>query len=198
MPPLRLEVFETTRDGTDTTVVTDLNAMEEARLASYEQGYTAGWEDAVTAQQGEKARMSADLAHNLQSLNFTYHEARAHVLTGMEPLLLAILAKVLPEVAKTGLPAIIQQAIMPLADQAADMPIKLLFNPMARPILEPLIEAASGPPIVLIEEPTLGEGQVFLQLGESETRIDLDEVLAEITTALTDFLAVAIKDHTHG
>jgi len=198
MPPLRLEVFtaEKTQDGA--TFVTDLNALEEARLASYEQGYTAGWEDAVAAQNAEKSQMAAHLAHNLQSLSFTYHEARVHILRALEPLLTEMIAQVLPEIAKGALTVTIQDALMPLAETAADSPIKILFNPAARSSIEPLIEQANGPPLELVEEVTLGEGQVFLLLGDVETRVDLDGAIFEIKAALEDFLTLTTKDPLHG
>jgi flagellar assembly protein FliH len=188
MPPLRLEVFETASDTTPGTVVTDLSAMEEARLASYEQGYVAGWEDAVGAQAGENTRMAADLAHNLQSLSFTYHEARAHVLKGLEPFLVDLVGQLLPQIARGVLGPLVQSALVPLAEIAADGPITLLFNPAARVVIEPLVDQAHGPPLSLVEEPTLGEGQVFLRFGDAETRIDLDGAITEIAAALADFL----------
>ena len=198
MPPLRLEVFEAEKSGGQTTVVTDLNAMEEARLASYEQGYTAGWEDSVSAQRDEAKQMAADLAHNLQSLNFTYYEARAHILKALEPLLREMVDSLLPEVARGSLATIVANAILPLAETAADGPITLLFNPAARAVLAPLVEQANGLPLTLVEEPTLGEGQVFLQLGDVETQIDLDGALTEIRQALADFFTLSLKDPKHG
>jgi len=198
MPPLRLEVFETASDTTPGTVVTDLSAMEEARLASYEQGYVAGWEDAVGAQAGENTRMAADLAHNLQSLSFTYHEARAHVLKGLEPFLVDLVGQLLPQIARGVLGPLVQSALVPLAEIAADGPITLLFNPAARAVIEPLVDRAHGPPLSLVEEPTLGEGQVFLRFGDAETRIDLDGAITEITAALADFFTLSTKDSKHG
>lgn len=198
MPPLRLEVFETASDTTPGTVVTDLSAMEEARLASYEQGYVAGWEDAVGAQAGENTRMAADLAHNLQSLSFTYHEARAHVLKGLEPFLVDLVGQLLPQIARGVLGPLVQSALVPLAEIAADGPITLLFNPAARAVIEPLVDQAHGPPLSLVEEPTLGEGQVFLRFGDAETRIDLDGAITEITAALADFFTLSTKDSKHG
>ena len=198
MPPLRLEVFTAKTADAATTVVTDLSAMEEARLASYEQGYTAGWEDAVAAQNSEKCQMAADLAHNLQSLSFTYHEARVHVLRAIEPLLTEMVAQVLPDIAKAALTATVLKASMPLAESAADTPIKILFNPAARTAIEPLIEHANAPPLELVEEATLGEGQVFLQYGNSETRVDLDGAIVEIRAALQDFFTLTTKDTPHG
>jgi flagellar assembly protein FliH len=198
MPPLRLEVFETASDTTPGTVVTDLSAMEEARLASYEQGYVAGWEDAVGAQAGENTRMAADLAHNLQSLSFTYHEARAHVLKGLEPFLVDLVGQLLPQIARGVLGPLVQSALVPLAEIAADGPITLLFNPAARAVIEPLVDQAHGPPLSLVEEPTLGEGQVFLRFGDAETRIDLDGAITEIAAALADFFTLSTKDSKHG
>lgn len=198
MPPLRLEIFEVKRDNLVSTVDADLSAIQEAGLASYEQGYTAGWEDAVAAQNDEKTQMSADLSHNLQSMNFTYHEARTHILRSLEPLLMALVVQVLPEVGQLGLPALIQKALIPLADQAADTPMTLLFNPAARHVIEPLILNSNGPPLTLVEEPTLGEGQVFLQIGDGETRIDLDGAVAEMKNALSDFFTLSAKDPKNG
>lgn len=194
MPLLHLEVFETNSAAKNDTVVTDLNALEEARLASYEQGYTAGWEDAVSAQKEEQGQLSADLAHNLQALSFTYHEARIHVLKALEPLLLDIVAKVLPAIARDALGPAVLNALLPFAEGAADTPVKLLCNPNARGAIEPVLERANAPPIELVDEDTLGEGQVSLQLGDNELRVDLDGAIAEITAALADFLTISTKE----
>ncbi|MCZ4339947.1 hypothetical protein, partial [Shewanella colwelliana] len=71
MPPLQLEVFVAAGDPKVAAAPADLDAIDEARLASYEQGYAAGGDDAVSAQGEEKNQLAADLAHNLQSLGFT-------------------------------------------------------------------------------------------------------------------------------
>lgn len=198
MPPLQLEIFEAADTAKAEAEPQDLDALDEARLASYEQGYAAGWDDSVAAQGEEKSQLAADLAHNLQSLSFTYHEARVHVLRALEPLLIELVGQFLPEVAKTALGATVLQALLPLAESAADTPIKILFNPASRDAIEPLIRRANGPPLSLVEEPTLGEGQVFLLLGENEIRVDLDEAITEAKSALQDFFNLMTKDTKNG
>ena len=42
-------------------------AMDEARLASYNQGYSAGWDDAVAAQTADQFWIRADLARHLMT-----------------------------------------------------------------------------------------------------------------------------------
>ncbi|MBA3904750.1 MAG: flagellar biosynthesis protein, partial [Rhodocyclaceae bacterium] len=73
MPALRLEAFDkvAATDGSIQPLV-EATAVEEAKVASFEQGYSAGWDDAVAAQNGDQTRIRADLARNLQSLAFTF------------------------------------------------------------------------------------------------------------------------------
>lgn len=183
---LRLEVFEDDRRS-EGTVVTDVGALEEARLAAYEQGYGAGWDDAVSAQSQEQQRLRADLARNLQSLAFTYHEARSHVLRAVEPLFEMVLDRILPDLARRALAPRIVAALRPLVAEAADAPIHLTVAPSARPAVEAALAETPSLPLEIIEEETLGEGQAVLRLGRSETRVDLDRAVADITTAVRGF-----------
>ena len=62
---LKLEVFEIeVEEGSSRTVVLDTLALEETKLASYEAGYAAGWEDAMAAQSDEQTQIRADLARD--------------------------------------------------------------------------------------------------------------------------------------
>lgn len=195
--PLRLEVFETGEGRPPAgTVVTDAGAMEEARLAAYEQGYTAGWDDAVAAQGDDQTRLRADLARNLQGLAFTYHEARGHILRAVEPLFSTILARLLPELARLSLAPRIVEALTPLAEAAADTPVQLVLSPLARPAVEAAIAEASALPLEIHEEETLGEGQAYLRLGTRETRIDLDRAVEEIAAAVRGFFDLSQPEST--
>lgn len=190
MPLLRLEVFETTT-GSGATIVTSADAMEEVRLAAFEQGYTAGWDDAGAAQSDDQARMRADLARSLQALSFTYIEARGHVLRTIEPLLTAIVGQLLPGVARAALGPFVLETLAPLAATMADAPIVLVLHPSAREAVESLLDHSAVLPLRIVEEPSLGDGQVYLRLGETETRIDTDRALAEIAAAVRDFFTLA-------
>lgn len=194
---LRLEVF-----GQDTgapeTVVIEAAAMEEARLASFEAGYEAGWEDAMAAQKDERSAVGADLARNLQALSFTYHEARAHVLAALQPFLVALVSRVLPETARANLAPMVAEALRPLAELAAGAPVTIELNPAARPAIEALLAGQASPPVRLVEEPTLGEGQVYLRLGDREDHVNLDHITESIRTAVTGFFPSAEELKTHG
>lgn len=188
MPALRLEVFDTVTagDGAPQPLV-EASALDDAKVASFEQGYSAGWEDAAAAQAGDQSRIHADLARNLQSLAFTFQDARTHVLQAIRPLILEMSTRLLPEIAREALAPAVLEAIMPLADTLADAPLTLVLNPAVRDRVETLVAQASGLPMRIEEEPSLGEGQVYIRLGPAETKVDLTQVTDDIAAAVRGF-----------
>ncbi len=188
MPALRLEVFDTViaADGSPQAMV-EVTAVEEAKVTSFEQGYSAGWDDAVAAQQGDQTRIRADLARNLQSLAFTFQDARSHVLQAIRPLILEMTNRLLPEVARESLAPTVLEALTPLAEELADAPLTLVLNPAVRGQVEDLITQATGLPMVINEEPSLPEGQVYIRFGAVETKVDLSQATADIAIAVRAF-----------
>lgn len=196
---LRLEVFETEeKPGNSSAIVLDSAILEEAKLESFDAGYSAGWEDAAAAQSGDQSRIRADLARSLQDLGFTYQEARSHLLRSLRPLLEDVLLRLVPEISREALGAIVLDTLMPLAESLADTPVTLVVNPAARPAVEPLLASATGLPLVIEEEPSLGEGQVYLRLAGNEVLIDTDRAVATISAALRGFLDLSLKENSHG
>lgn len=199
MSPLKLEVFETPSSKDRAyPVVMEASAIEDARLQSYEAGYAAGWEDAAAAAKDEQCRIGSELANNLQHLAFTFQEARAHVLKAVQPVLTQLCTQLLPPMAQEVLAPIVLETIMPIIDDLADSPVRIVLNPAARPAVERLLTNAAGLPVMIEEEPTLGEGQVYLRLGDQEHRVDLNHAVAQLTRAVHDFFDYSEKDAAHG
>lgn len=190
---LKLESFEQDPAAAEAPAALPVLA-EEARLAAYEQGYGAGWEDAVAAQNDDQSRIRADLARSLQALGFTYQEAREHVLRALGPLLQEVVGQLLPQVAQQALGPVIAETLMPLADQLADAPVTVVLNPAARPAVESLL-ARAALPFAIAEEPTLGEGQAYLRMGAGETHVDLDHATAQIVTAVRGFFGLSEQEN---
>jgi flagellar assembly protein FliH len=200
---LKLEVFETEerRPGATETVVLDTLALEEAKLTAYDNGYQAGWDDAASAGSEDQARVKADLARNLQALSFTYNEARQHILKALEPLMTSVVDRVLPATARATLAPLILETLRPIAARASEPPITVVLHPASRPALEAIMDNASGLPITIEEEDTLGEGTAFIRFHSGETQIDLDDAVARIARAVQEFFALngaPSKDTAHG
>jgi len=162
-----LESFDAdgTEQGSNRTEINQV-ALENERLASFETGYSAGWEDAVKAQADDQTRVSSDLAQNLQDMSFTYHEAVAHLNKSIEPLLQDIVAKVLPQMAKETLG-------MQIVEQLAE-----------------LARAQTGvqEPFEITSEPSLGDGQAYIKFGPAEREIDTGQLIEGIQSAMTAFI----------
>ena len=199
MPGLRLEVFDTasTSDGGVQPLV-EASQLEEVKISAYEQGYSAGWEDASAAQQGDQTRIRADLARNLQSLSFTFQDARSHVLQAIRPLILEMTGRLLPELAREALAPIVLEALVPMAEGMGDAPLTLVLHPAVRERAESLVAQATGLPIIIEEEDSLGEGQVYIRLGPQETKVDLTRVTEDITAAVRGFFNLSDQDGSHG
>ncbi|WP_339109012.1 flagellar biosynthesis protein [Thioclava sp. GXIMD4216] len=193
MQRFELESFETT-SRVPQSVTIDHGELEEIKLAAFEKGYSAGWEDAVAAQNAEQARLRADLGQNLQALSFTFHEARQHVLDAMRPLLVDMTAKVLPVVARQTLAQTIAEQVMPLADGLADTPLTVVVNPNSIEQVQELLSQEKSLPLTFVAEETLGEGQVYLRFGGKETHIDLDGVIALIGDAIASYFGAVQKE----
>lgn len=173
-------------------------AAEEARSQGYETGYKAGWDDAVKAEEDTRMRVGAELARNLQDLGFTFHEARAHVIKALEPLLAEMTDKVLPELVSQSLGHSIIEELIPMAEACADTPVEIVICPENRASVEALVEASLPLQVVFVEEPSLSDGQVFLRLGTKERKIDLDGAITKFRGAISAAFTLNKEAMNHG
>lgn len=161
-----------------------LRAVENARATGYEAGYKAGWDDAVAAEESVRTKIGAELERNLQDLGFTFHEARSHIIKSLEPLLLEMTEKVLPDLVANTLGQSIIDEILPFADSLTDAPVEILICPANKEAVAALLKEGLPMSVTLVEEPSLTEGQVFLRLGSTEKQINLDGAIGKIRAAI--------------
>jgi flagellar assembly protein FliH len=172
--------------------------IEANRMAAYEQGYKAGWDDAAQSQSDDQSRISADFARNLQDLSFTFHEAKSHVMKALEPLLTEVVSKVLPQLVSETLGQTILEELLPFAEEVSDAPIQIVVAPSGRAAVEALIDTSLTIPLEIIEEPTLADGQVYLRMGDLEKKIDMDGAIARIGAAIKSVYAFNEEAMKHG
>ena len=166
----------------------DETELAEQRLQSYEQGYAAGWDDAVGAQSADMARLRTELGRNLTEMSLSFHEARQHVLASLGPLLTEMVTKVLPQIAHKALPHVVLEQLAPLADALSGTPVEVRTAPANVGPVERLLGESGSLPVKVTADETLSEGQAFLGTGRQDALIDLDTVVAAIGDAVTAFL----------
>ncbi len=169
-------------------------SLEEQRLEAFENGYKAGWEDAVKAASDESTRISTDFAANLQDMSFTVQEAQSGLLTALRPLLTSMVNSVLPSLARQTLGTRVLETLGEMARTAANGPIEIVAAPQNINALQKIIDEQEIGNVQITAEPSLGDGQVQIRASNTEQEIDLDAVLAQIDATLTGFFEDKQKD----
>lgn len=191
MAGVKLEVFEVISAAGPTA---EAQEIREDRLEAYEQGYRAGWEDAAAALAEDQRKIRVDLAHSLQTLNFTFHEARAHVLQALAPLMQEMVTTLLPDLARTALPPLVVEQLMPLAEGLAETPLVLAVHAQDRDAIQTELDRLGTLPVTLREEASLAPGQVSIGRGLQEMQVDLNRALREITVATRRFFGISDQE----
>ena len=171
--------------------------IEDEKLASFEAGFQAGWDDAVKAQCDSNTRISSDLAKNLQDTSFSYHEARAALIKSLRPLFTDITDTVLPAIARQTLGAHIVEQLADMSRDVLDQVIEVTLAPQNVDPVEQLLNSTLPEPFVIISDKNLGEGQVFIRIGADEREIDLEQAVSNIATAMQTFFQHTQEDVTH-
>lgn len=173
---LKLEVFETAAPDDDRTVF-DAHQAEKLRETAYEQGYAAGWQDALEHMRNEDALRRIAAEDALQSISFGYHEAHAALQKQLIAFTEALLTKLMPNVARDALPLRLAAELETVIAQNITLPLRIACAPDAVATLQPIVESASSVDITLVPEPSFSHAQVALSFGTQERQIDFDRML---------------------
>lgn len=160
--------------------------LEEERLAAYEKGYSAGWEDAASAHADEQGHIASELARNLQDLSFTFHEAQTALVQDMEAILSGLVERVFPVALRPALAELVVERTLEVARTPGQV-VEIVVAPENVDRVDHLCKGRPTPPLRVSGEPSLGAGQAFLRFGDGEEKLDLDAALAELRAAVASF-----------
>lgn len=174
------------------------DVAENELLDSFEQGYKAGWEDAVRAKSEERTSISVDLARSLQDLSFTYHEARAAVLADLTPVLEQIVMKIVPKVAQETLGLQIVEQLTELAETEEAQGVTISVSPENQEAVSALLPEKLPFPVNVHERSDLSEGQCEFRFGLRERRIDFDETIQGLSQVMAGLVHETRKEVVNG
>lgn len=186
----------TGEDRSDGTTLTP-DELENVRLAAFDNGYRAGWDDATAALEAEQRTLAADLAQNLRSLTFAYEDASRHVVRSMVPLIREIVEKVLPASARETIGRHVENLIADRAAALVDAPLEIVVSPADEARVTACLPQDTGHSVTVRVEPSLAAGQADLRFGTEETALDLVRVAAEITRAIEGLIDTIERDAPH-
>ncbi len=188
---LRLEEFDLPggtggADGIDASDREE-GAREKLQADAYAEGYAAGLAAARQEADADAARLNDALADHFLGLSFTYNEARAQMAETLRPLLETMVARLLPEVARVGLPGLIAEAIAPHIEEGAAGPLLVALHPARRPAVERGLRLPEGIDLQLVEDPSLGPDEARIAFAQAECRVDPDSAIADMRAQLNEF-----------
>ncbi|MFK7754062.1 MAG: ABC transporter ATP-binding protein [Sedimentitalea sp.] len=182
-----LQDFSTSTGDQATLQLMSDDALDDLRLAAFEQGYSAGWDDAISAQTKEHNKATGALAKNLEDLSFTYHEALSQMISATEPVFRCLTDRILPEAMAKTLGHHIVDQLLEIAKTQAGQPATICVPVGHRAMLSDVMEQDFSMPIDVIEDPRLEESQVALRMGTAERQIDTDQLMDSIRNAIDAF-----------
>ncbi|GAA6208928.1 flagellar biosynthesis protein [Cognatishimia sp. WU-CL00825] len=175
--------------------VSDLSGAPNS--AAYEDGFKAGWEDAMAANAQDKTALSATLASNLRDLAFTFFEARSATLENLDEMVDVMVAKALPEIARATLGLRLAQLLRGLSHQGEDAEIELCANAGDVAAIQAIMTDVPGVALGVVADPKLPEGCVQWRIQDQEHQLDIESLISEINTAVRGFLHEMKKEKRH-
>lgn len=171
--------------------------LEDEKLASFEQGYSAGWDDSLKMQSDEKTRLTSALTQNLEDLNFTYQEAYTQMITSVTPVFSAMVDTVLPAVMRASVGPQIVEQMTDLVKNVGQNSVALTVPEGYGPAIDDILPSRSQMPITVSEDPILVDGQVFIKVGDHEREMNTNSMLSGIRTAVDSFTFESEKVAAH-
>ncbi len=169
----------------------DEDALEEQRLAAFEQGYGAGWEDALQAQEQSRGQISFELGKSLEDMSFTYTEAITRMSLSLEPMFQSLTNLVLPDMIDRGFAAQLVEHLSEMAREQIGQPMQVIVPVGCMAEVDALIPATLSPRPKVIEDPALEQGQARLQVGIARSEVDCSALLASVARAFDAYVLEA-------
>lgn len=162
----------------------------------YDEGYNAGWDDAMARVEAEQGRIGERLAERLDRMELDQRTANAGALTALEPTLREIFDTLLPRAAERAfLPLLLEEVGTVLAGDAGQLVLHVA--PEEEQAVRRLLDRAGHADgrVRVRAEPALSISQALIRWEGQERRVDLEGVLGALDDALETFLATMDRGH---
>lgn len=161
--------------------------LESMRLAAFEEGYRAGWDDADKARTSESGALSEALTQKLQDLSFTYQEAFDAMTKAVSPLLEDVAQTLLPELAKATLGGHVTETLNSLAADIGTLDVQVAVASTHVDALTQLLDGSYPFALRVVADDSLSNEQADLRFGTVEKQIDLTDVIQSVRDAVQGF-----------
>lgn len=189
--------FNSRPEPTPAIAVTE-EILDETRAQSFETGYSAGWDDAVTAKDQEVTKISATLATSLQDLNFTYTEAQSQLIESLDPMFKVLTSAVLPDAMAASFGHHIVEQLTEMAKNQTDQGMAIVVAAGEGNAVRALLGEEFSVPVSVKEDDVLEPGQAYLRVGTSERELNSSALMESVRDSIDAFTYHFKEDSLYG
>lgn len=175
----------------------DAPATPKVAERTYQEGYDDGYNDARAAAEQAQTNLSDEFVQKVTDLTFTYAEARAALLAGLQPLFAALAEKIVPITIAEGFDQHLIAILQDAAAQAMPQQITLTVHPDQQAMASLALAGLDGGAIIAVD-PALPPNAVEVGVGQQTTQYDFDALAAEIRAVLNALPELAERMKHHG
>lgn len=170
--------------------------VEEAKLVSFEKGYTAGWDDAIEAKDKETTHVSATLATSLEDLSFTYHEAQSQLMESLDPMFKVLTSVILPDTMAATFGHHVIDHLNEMAKGQINEPMEIVAAAGEANAIRALLGEDPTFNVRVREDANLSAGQAQLRVGQSERELNSEALIESIRDSI-DAFSYQFKEDSH-
>jgi hypothetical protein len=180
---LSLESFEQCQDGT------------AIPSAEYDAGYQEGLATASATQRTDQETLDQEFVQAISDINFGFVEARAQLLDSLAPLFAGIVQKLLPQIGHDCFGQLLIETICDAAKHDTASPPVLHVHPTQQSAIAKLVDEHALD-IKVCDDPDLAMHAAWIRHENGESCLDVDSLLANISTTLNAISAGQLKGMT--
>lgn len=181
-----------------TTVLLTRERLETIRQEALKAGRDAARQQIEAAETSQREAALAALKGAASDLLFTHVEARAAVLSGLAPLLISLVSKIIPEIARANLPALIGEQVAEISNHLQTGPVRVICAAgQAEPLKDLLGEVSGHAGFLISEDVSLLMGQCRILGGETELQVDLPTLLDGFHAAIGNLVETPKMEAGH-
>lgn len=172
--------------------------LEDLKLAAFEQGFTAGWEDAVKAHSDGNEERKDEIVEALRDAEFSLHEARRGLIASLAPLFSSIMSTVLPAAVAPSLPLHIAEQLKQMCTSVLDQKIEVEVSEEFAERLQGILDEAMCEAVHVIPSSDKSFLGARLRVGREEKEIDMQRLVEEIEQSLAAALNSFTQETSNG
>ena len=164
-----------------------LEEVEDQKLQAFENGYQAGWDDAISAQSDSGKHVSAGLAASLKDASLEYQEVRDSLTNSVQEIMSGVVKTLLPKIARDSLGAHICEQVLAMTQSGSERTVQVAVAPEAEDVVLSILAEGNAASFEIAIDRLLAPTQAILRLGTDEREINLERMLTEISQSITAF-----------